>query len=87
MIWMTAKSTEVRSRHRPRPTCASGFVGAVAGAAQPTAGVATTLDLDADGGLLDRSGRVARGGEGGREVVLKVLEILEARPTPAAGPA
>jgi hypothetical protein len=28
MIWMTAKSTEVSSRHSPWPNWAKGFVGA-----------------------------------------------------------
>jgi hypothetical protein len=41
MIWKTAKSTEVNSRQRPRPTRASGLVGAPAvEAARATAGVA-----------------------------------------------
>jgi hypothetical protein len=30
MIWTTAKSTEVNRRHSPRPSRASGFVGAPA---------------------------------------------------------
>jgi hypothetical protein len=40
MIWTTAKSTEVSSRHSARPMRASGFGGTVLGATQSTAGVA-----------------------------------------------
>jgi hypothetical protein len=40
MIWTTAKSTEVSSRHNALPTRASGFGGTVRGLTQSTAGVA-----------------------------------------------
>jgi hypothetical protein len=40
MIWATAKSTEVSSRHRPSPRRATGFGSTVLGATQSTAGVA-----------------------------------------------
>ncbi len=38
--------------------------------------------LDADGGLLDRSGHVTRDRQRGREVVLEILEVLEAHRDP-----
>ena len=80
MIWATAKSTDVNSRQRPWPSRASGFVGARPGPRGRRRGVAMT-------GLLRRRRRAAvdarRGDaasrrERSREIVLQVLEVLEA---------
>lgn len=74
MIWTTAKSTDVNSRHSSRPSRASGFVGAPAlVAARTAAGVAMIGLLDGRGRRLGRAG----GGETRRQVVLQVLEILQ----------
>src|SRR6187455_572779 len=87
MIWATAKSTDVNSRHRAWPARANGFVGA-AEAARTATGVAMIGLLDGDGRVRGRrGGRVGGrgprgdgpgGGEADGQVLLQVLEVLEA---------
>src|SRR3954447_6722275 len=79
MIWTTAKSTDVRSRHRPWPNWANGLVGAsvalaVAEAPVAAAGVATAGFLDADGRWASGS---ASDLERRGEVGLEVFEVLQ----------
>ena len=76
MIWRTAKSTDVNSRHIPYPIRASGRSGRTVGRGRPRR--PAVLAMAVAPRRRRAPGRTAAAADEGRvEVVLQVLEVLE----------